>query len=216
MSYYVYLQNFSANYIDGQSLMILRNDIEEFRLLIPQSGLRIKIKSSIEEYSAHKDESEENVILEPEDDLLLTPPLKRKQIELTPRECNVDDIYGCSSNNFPKEIEVQGTPDATQKSQVTKTPIRAMRLPTPCPLPDNITDDLETALSDDSSKLTGVKQMRFLRRASEFYWGICPRPTPNEYVMMAITLCDKYPKLKDKKPLNGQYWVCIKACIYWI
>lgn len=83
-----------------------------------------------------------------------------------------------------------------------------MRLPSPCPLPVNITDDVEAALTDDS-KLLGIKKMRFLRQASLFYWGICQRPTHDEYVVMAITLCDNYPKLKDKKPQQGEYWVMI-------
>ena len=37
------------NYIDGESLMSLISDIEEFKYLVPQSGLRMKIKKIVQE-----------------------------------------------------------------------------------------------------------------------------------------------------------------------
>ena len=42
-----------------------------------------------------------------------------------------------------------------------------------------------------------------LREAASFYNGLFPNPTTNEYVTMAKTLCNKYPELKDKQPVNG-------------
>ncbi len=41
---------FSENYIDGGALAVVPHDFEEFRLLVPQSGLRIKLKAAIEKY----------------------------------------------------------------------------------------------------------------------------------------------------------------------
>jgi len=35
------------NYIDGTALLALQNDFEEFKNLVPQSGLRMRIKSVI-------------------------------------------------------------------------------------------------------------------------------------------------------------------------
>ena len=37
--------------------------------------------------------------------------------------------------------------------------------------------------------------------------GLCPRPTHDEYVTMAVTLYENFLQLKDKKPINGAYWV---------
>ena len=48
---------------------------------------------------------------------------------------------------------------------------------------------------------------RLLRQAATYYWGLCPRPMHDEYVTMAVTLCDKYEQLRDKKPVGGKYWV---------
>ena len=48
---------------------------------------------------------------------------------------------------------------------------------------------------------------RLLREASTFYYGLCPHPTHDEYVTMAVALCDKFEQLRDKKPVQGKYWV---------
>lgn len=32
---------------------------------------------------------------------------------------------------------------------------------------------------------------------------------------MAVTLCDIFPQLKDKKPVHGKYWVSIIILLYW-
>lgn len=35
---------FSDNFIDGESLLTLIDDLDEFKLMVPQSGLRMKLK----------------------------------------------------------------------------------------------------------------------------------------------------------------------------
>lgn len=48
----------------------------------------------------------------------------------------------------------------------------------------------------------------FLREAFTFYYGICPNPLPHEYETMCETLCNKYPELKDKLPVDEKKpWV---------
>ena len=42
---------FTENCIDGAALAALPEDIEEFKILVPQSGLRIRLKSVIKKYA---------------------------------------------------------------------------------------------------------------------------------------------------------------------
>ena len=63
--------------------------------------------------------------------------------------------------------------------------------------------------------LKGIMKTRLLRQASAFYWGLCPRPTQSEYNEMSTALCDRIPQLKDKRPVNGRYWVCEKIHKYY-
>jgi hypothetical protein len=53
--------------------------------------------------------------------------------------------------------------------------------------------------------VTGNLRIRLQREAAMFYYGICPRPTKNEYEAMAIALCNACPQLKDKQ--NDLFWV---------
>ena len=39
-----------GNYVDGDTLVALPNDFDEFTLLVPQSGLRMKLKCLIRKY----------------------------------------------------------------------------------------------------------------------------------------------------------------------
>ena len=48
---------------------------------------------------------------------------------------------------------------------------------------------------------------RLLRQAALFYWGLCPRLSNDEYLTMAVTLCNAFQQLRDKRPINGKYWV---------
>ena len=81
--------------------------------------------------------------------------------------------------------------------KLVKSLVIDMRLPNPCPLPTHFTQATSTAI--EKNQLIGLSRFRFLREAAEFYFGICPKPTSNEYT-------DKYPQLKDKQE---EYWVNI-------
>ena len=108
----------------------------------------------------------------------------------------------------PLGVEVQATSD-TKESPVSRAAVVAqvkqLRLPVPCPLPTNFTKQVTNAIKNN--QLKGVMKTRLLRQAAVFYWGLCPRPTHGEYITMAVTLCENFPQLKDKKPINGAYWV---------
>ena len=83
--------------------------------------------------------------------------------------------------------------------------VKQLRLPVPCPVPTNFTPNVLRAI--ENKQLLGIMKTRLLRQAASFYWGLCPRPTHDEYVAMSITLCDKYPQIRDKMPSQGEYWV---------
>lgn len=53
-------------------------------------------------------------------------------------------------------------------------------------------------------------KLALIRESSEYYYRICPNPTAAEYQTMAQTLCDEYPDLKNKLPVNGAYWVSLR------
>ena len=59
----------------------------------------------------------------------------------------------------------------------------------------------------EHQNLVGNHKLGLVREACEFFYSLCPYPTPKEYEIMARTLCDKYPELKNKIPVNGSYWV---------
>ena len=82
---------------------------------------------------------------------------------------------------------------------------KSARLPCPCPLPSTFSPCLKKAISDN--KLEGNKKLLLIREACEYYYGLCPFPTPKEYEIMAKTLCDTYHQLQNKIPVNGSYWV---------
>ena len=52
-------------------------------------------------------------------------------------------------------------------------------------------------------------KLTLIREACEFIMAYALTP---EYQIMAQTLCDKYPELENKLPVNGAYWV--KLIIY--
>ena len=94
----------------------------------------------------------------------------------------------------------------TSKPAVSVNQIPNLRLPHPCPVPN--TFSVETAEAEEQGKMVGCNKFRMLREACSFYRGICPNPTHSEYTIMAQTLCEKFPQIKDKLPENdGEYWV---------
>ena len=71
----------------------------------------------------------------------------------------------------------------------------------PCPVPYNcFSEDVVKAI--DSNQIMGIFKIRLVRQATSFYCKMCPKPTHDEYVSMAKTLCDRYVQLKDKKSAN--------------
>ena len=83
--------------------------------------------------------------------------------------------------------------------------MRSQRLPKQCPLPPSLSPSLTKSI--EKKNLCGNVKLSLIRESCEFYYNICPNPTPDEYQVMAKTLCDKYPELKNKLPVNGAYWV---------
>ncbi len=111
------------------------------------------------------------------------------------------------------------TPEPSTSKAGAKAPVLArvkdLRLPDPCPLPNSLTPKTKQAV--EQGELAGHIKLRLLREASCFYQGICPQPTATEYVTMAKTLCQKYPQLQDKRPINGESWVSsnlLHACMF--
>ena len=83
------------------------------------------------------------------------------------------------------------------------------RLPNPCPLPTSFSKRVQKSL--ERGTLSGNAKLMFLREAFTFYYGICPNPLPHEYETMCETLCNKYPELKDKLPVDEKKpWVSLK------
>ncbi len=100
--------------------------------------------------------------------------------------------------------------DSDEKITTPKVQFQSNRLPKKCPLPASFTPSV--CKSFQNNEIRGNVKLTLIREACEFYYGICPNPNAAEYQIMAQTLCDKYPELKNKLPVNGAYWV--KLIIY--
>lgn len=118
-----------------------------------------------------------------------------------PEQELLDPVNATSPGLSPESGE-----PAMKRQRVVNSNTPRQSLPVPCPLPPNFSRKVVEAC-DKGVQLTGVSKLRLLREAALFYYGICPLPTPNEYITMAKTLCNAFPQLKDKKPLEGRYWV---------
>ena len=108
-------------------------------------------------------------------------------------------INNCESGNHKSLCP----PPAKKAKCQVNVHMKAMRLPTPCPLPTMFTDDVAQAIADN--KIEGIMTLRLERQAAAFYWGLCPWPTASEYDAMSKAMCDKFPILKSSKHEN--YWV---------
>ena len=109
------------------------------------------------------------------------------------------------SNSESSNPKSSCTPPAKKVKYEVNVHSKAMRLPTPCPLPTMFTDDVAQAIADN--KIEGIMKLRLERQAAAFYWGLCPHPKPSEYDAMSRAMCDKYPALKSGK--HKEYWVGI-------
>ena len=63
----------------------------------------------------------------------------------------------------------------------------------------------------ENSGIAGNKKTRLLYQAGQFYFQLCPEPTPSECEPMAITLCDSHPQLKDRNISVSHIVGCGKA-----
>ena len=79
------------------------------------------------------------------------------------------------------------------------------RLPSPCPLP-TFTPIVQQGI--ENQKIKGNIKTRMLRESANHFYGLCPRPTPKEYQIMSIALCDLCPQLRDKTK-DSCNWVSI-------
>ena len=123
-----------------------------------------------------------------------------------------DDIVIQGQLPSPEPELLDSVPAKKQTLQiVSKSPVVSVgqipdfRLPHPCPLPN--TFSVETLEAEGKGEMVGCNKFRMLREACSFYRGICLNPTPSEYTIMAQTLCERFPQIKDKLSTDGKYWV---------
>ena len=82
------------------------------------------------------------------------------------------------------------------------------KLPDPCPLPTTFSKKTRQAI--ETGNISGNAKTRLLREAALFYYSLCDgcnTGVSSTYVTIARALCAEYPQLRDKRPINGQYWV---------
>ena len=124
-------------------------------------------------------------------------------------ESNHPDISASTPSSYKLESPSQQEPTLTPPTLTpNQIPVMSSRLPVPCPLPMSFSPCVTKAIADN--KILGNNKLALIRECSLFYYGLCPYPTPKEYETMAKLLCDKYPDLKNKIPVNGSYWVSNK------
>uniref|UniRef100_A0A1X7TSD2 Uncharacterized protein n=1 Tax=Amphimedon queenslandica TaxID=400682 RepID=A0A1X7TSD2_AMPQE len=199
------------NYIDGQSLLSLVADLDEFQHLVPQSALRMKIKKIVQELKEAN-----NLLSFDSEDMSIKASQSTLESELLvamgitshfPEESG--EIYeleeAISSQSFIKHpLSNKTTPQKPKRIKLSSD-VDKKRLPIPCPLPTVFSKTVHMALTEN--KLGGTDKLRMLRESASFFYGICPVPKPAEYQDMSRALCDKYPSLKDLHAPNGEYWV---------
>lgn len=126
---------------------------------------------------------------------------------------NESEVIQCQS--VKNEIMTNEVPPARKKIALAKpltgAPNSQAHLPDPCPVPANFSIRVTKAL--ETGELEGNDQLCLLREAAGFFSGYCPNPSPAEYIIMSKTLCDHYPMLKDRKPVDGEYWVSYTKCL---
>lgn len=110
-----------------------------------------------------------------------------------------------------QKIHPSVQPASSQQSRIQAKNVASVviqenerRLPEPCPVPySSFSPDVIQAIEKD--QLKGILKIRLIRQAADFYYGLCPNPNHIEYVTMAKTLCERYPQLRDKKPVKGKF-----------
>lgn len=99
-----------------------------------------------------------------------------------------------------------------EPSIISTTELSQRRLPSPCPLPEVFSMNITKAICEQN--INGQIKLALIREAGQFYYGICPYPTPIEYEEIAKTLSRKYKELQNKLPVDGSYHVSKNASIY--
>ena len=97
------------------------------------------------------------------------------------------------------------TSDDINNDNPLEVSVKVLRLPEPCPIPTTFSEEVLRAIENDN--ITGLVKDRLQRQIGQFYYGLCPRPLPEEYTIMAKTACNKFPQLQDKK--TTRYWVSL-------
>lgn len=127
-----------------------------------------------------------------------------------PIDCSLDSE--CSSSHSSQSINTNCMDVATNKRRKIsedanhlQVSVKVLRLPEPCPVPTTFSKEVSRAIEDDN--VTGLIKDRLKRQIGTFYYGICPKPSPSEYTIMAKTVCQKYTQLQDKK--TTRYWVSL-------
>ena len=124
-----------------------------------------------------------------------------------------------SPSELPQEVYVGELPHNDEPTDLLPPPKKKSiatiatvppRLPSPCPVPMVFSHRVMEAIANDC--VEGNIKLALIREASAFYYGLCPIPSGQEYDIMARTLCEKYPKLKNKQSVKGSDWV--SYCYY--
>lgn len=115
-----------------------------------------------------------------------------------------------------KQLDENGEPTPTQpvkESHQSALKQESNNFSDPCPISNTFSRKTLTAI--ERGAIDGNVKTRLLRKAAIFYYSLCNSTfsTPN-YVTIVKTLCAQYPQLKDKRPVNGDYWVSINVFIF--
>ena len=140
----------------------------------------------------------------------LSPQLEQNLIQ---SPFNTGQILMSASTPASADTSIQQNKENTTTA-ITGTILHSKRLPKQCPLPPIFSKSLDNAIKD--KKISGNMKLCLIREACEFYYSICPNPTPFEYQVMAQCICDRYPELKNKQTsqwcILGKYETIFRNC----
>lgn len=128
-------------------------------------------------------------------------------------DCNAIKSISLLNESMPdktstpvSQLNSTETPDQSQSVSIRKK-VAFDRLPKNRPLPPVSSFTTSLRKSIEKNEIKGNVKLALIRQSSEYYYQICLDPTPVEYRIIAQTLCDEYPDLKNKLPVDGVYWV---------
>ncbi|XP_064403794.1 uncharacterized protein LOC135349217 [Halichondria panicea] len=205
---------FKENLINGIAVLQLPNDFEEFKHMLPQSGLRMALKSLLEkencsmsgtirQMSASYNLIEDYNMGDFEDEAVANHPLA-----MLPARSD-EAAEPPAKKPRTEEYEVLAAPTKTLPTPcplVLAAPTKT--LPTPCPLPPVFSERVNRAII--AKQIYGKDKLALIREASLFYYGLCPNPKGNQYDEMAKVLCNSFEQLRNKIVIDGCYWHTVK------